>query len=149
MPRDRVSPIVSTPLGQERLLELRQLLAVGRDWTTSRQGMEPELALDFIERAGSALLLLRGLPETLKQMATRYGPPPTWSHSARTSRPLASITSNTGLIRPPVSVLDLLRSIGPGSNDDLDMALYAITTEIERQWAASYRRGTFAVGIGE
>ncbi len=131
--------------GDARLAELQKLLACGRRWIADPQNVYPTEALDYLARAGSAVLLLRGLVGVYRMLVRRFGQPSSWSLAMPS---ISSTASETGTVRPPITVEGLTRAFGPNPDDDFDDALYAITTEVDRQWAASYRRVT-VTGTGE
>jgi hypothetical protein len=144
---DDVVPNRITPHGQERLRELRQFMEVGRSVIA---GMgEPADALDYVERAGSSVLLVRGLAPALTRLVRFYGSPASWRPPDVADHRFESRAPVSDDLRDSIPVRALVRVIGPGANDDVDMALYAITTEVQRRWTALYRRVTPGFGTGE
>ncbi len=137
-----------TPEGKDRLLQLQSLIDTGRRLATGAAGIGPSRALEYVNAAGSALLLVRRLPTALRQLLNRDGSTRAGGQAFHTAAPVRS--EDQGRVQlEPIAIDALLRPIGPGPEDDLDQALYAITTEIERQWALSYPRITLAAGTGE
>ena len=132
-------PPVMTDDGKVALAELRHLLAIGRETLPSLVEHDPTTAWRYLDRAGSALLLVRGLPLVVKRLVDV----PDHTVSCRDS-----LDVDDGGIRP-IPAGALLRPIGPGPDDDLDMALHAITTEVEHQWADSHHWLNVGVGTGE
>lgn len=144
---DDVVPNRITPHGQERLRELRQFMEVGRSVIA---GMgEPADALDYVERAGSSVLLVRGLARALTRLVRYYGAPASWPAPDVRGRRFESRAPVPDDLGNSIPVRALVRVVGPGANDDVDMALYVITTEVQRRWAGLYRRVTPVFGSGE
>ena len=143
-------PPVLTSMGKDALSELRHLLSIGRERLPDLAERDPDAALAYLERASSALLLIRGLPAVVDRMAKRHGLPISQPDSAHGTEPSGDGAAKTGIrAMPPLPVRALLRPIGPGPDDDLDVALHAITTEVERQWTDTRRRFSTAIGFGE
>lgn len=138
---------ILTHEGEARLKDLRDLLVIGRGWIASPRSVQPAEALAYLESAGSAALLLRGLPEVYRTLVSRFGNPSGWTRLLQTGSAIGATAGASG--RPPITIEALTRAYGPGPADDLDVALYTITTEVQAEWNASQRQATGAPGVGE
>jgi hypothetical protein len=122
-----------TSTGEAALAELRRITAVGRGAFPEWVERDPELALSFVERAGPAILILGGVAPLLRRLRDRSG---------------ADGGSGLGWARDPFSAAELAGSFGPGPDDDLDTAFFALTADVDRAWSNLDRNsgGMFSAG---
>jgi hypothetical protein len=130
---------ILTDEGLAALEELRRITAIGRDQFAGWVNDDPAKAKAFVEMAGPAILLLGGVGPLLQRLhqsvASEIAPPEAsagWGGGFRSD-------AERGAIPFPVNAFGLaalVGAFGPGPNDGLDAAFYAIADDVDRAWDA-------------
>ena len=112
-----------TTEGLARLNELVRLNDIGRNALPGWVNTNPALAREYVERAGSSLLLLGGIPSILRGMRDR------------------NESATRGARNNPFSVESLSGTFGSYPPYDLDHVFFLISGEVDRAWQDLSRDG--------
>ena len=134
-----------TANGAKELERLRRFMAAGRESFGTWVEHQPDLAKEYVERAGTSILLLGGVAPLLRRLQERTAkngddwriqrspgmPPPSGSSRLLTAAALAGV-------------------FGPGALDDLDAAFFALSGGVDQAWQSVHDGGAgVAAGGGE
>lgn len=123
---------VLTEEGRGMLEVLQQIMLFGRTSFADQVDVNPQRAREFVDLAGSAVLLVRGLGKSYRRL---------WKQLGRNCPPHRSVASGSTIS------LQLLAGWQVSElGDDLDKALYSIVAELNRVWGKPRRGGLFLEG---
>jgi hypothetical protein len=114
-----------TEQGIETLSVLKDLLDEGRRSFAGWVEADPKRAMDFVERAGPAFLLLPALAPSVRRL-----------HAQQLNARIRPKRTSSAF-----GVIALAGLFGPGLDDGFDAASYTLAHEVDLAWEAILRRG--------